>query len=70
MFETMSFIIICKKAFFYEHLPLKETLHGFFGKKTTEKIFMINAPIVSVIIGEMLWDPKDVERQTHTNMMA
>ena len=31
---------------------------------------MINAPIVSVIIGEMLWDPKDIEGKTHTNMMA
>ena len=40
-----------KKAFFEEHLPLKETLHGFFRKNTIEKIFMINAPIVSVIIG-------------------
>ena len=49
---------------------MKETLHGFFGKNTIEKIFVINAPIFSVIIGEMLWDPKDVEGQTHVNMMA
>ena len=31
---------------------------------------MINATIVSVIIGEMLWDPKDVKGQKHANMMA
>ena len=51
-------------------MPLKEKLHSFFIKKMIEKILMINAPIFSVIIGEIMWDPKDVERQTHTNMMA
>ena len=45
-------------------------MHGFFGKKTIEKIFLINAPIFSVIIGEMMWDLEDVEEQTHANMMA
>ena len=30
---------------------MKKTFHGFFGKKTIEKIFMINTPIISVIIG-------------------
>ena len=40
---------------------MKETLHGFFGKNTIEKIFVINAPIFGVTIGEMLWDPKYVE---------
>ena len=59
-----------KKAFFEEQFPLKETLQGFFGKKMTENIFMINAPIFSVIIGDMLWDLKHVERQTHANIMA
>ena len=59
-----------KKAFFEEQLTLKETLHGLFGKKKTENIFMINTPIVSVIIGEMMWDLEDVEEQTHANMMA
>ena len=33
-------------------------------------IFMINAPIVSVIIGEMLWDPEDVEGEMHAVTMA
>ena len=50
-----------KKDLFREQLPFKETLHGFFGKNTIEKIFMINAPIFGVTIGEMLWDPKYVE---------
>ena len=45
-------------------------LHKFLGNKTTDKIFMINAPIFSVIIGEMMWDPKDVEKQPHADMMA
>ena len=31
---------------------------------------MINVPILSVIIGEMLWDPKDVNGKIHVNMMA
>ena len=31
---------------------------------------MINATIDSVIIGEMPWDPEDVEGQTHANVMT
>ena len=50
-----------KKAFFEEQLPLKGSLNGFFGKNTIEKIFMINTPISSVIIGEIMWDSRDVE---------
>ena len=49
---------------------MKETLHGFFGKKTIKKIFMMNTPIFSVIIGEMLCDPEDVKGETHARMMA
>ena len=45
-------------------------MHGFFGKKTIEKILLINAPIFSVIIGEMMWDLEDVKGQKHANMMA
>ena len=45
-------------------------LHSLFGKNTIDKIFIINAPIVSVVIVEMLWVPKDVKVQIHANMMA
>lgn len=35
-----------------------------------EMIFVINEPIVSAIIGEMLWDHEEVEGKMHANMMA
>ena len=59
-----------KRSFFEDQLPVKETLHSYFGTKQIEKIFLINAPIVDVIIGEMLWDPDCIDVQTHANMMA
>lgn len=59
-----------KKAFFEELVPVKKTLHQYFGTEQIKMIFLINAPIVDVIIGDMLWDPEDVEGQTHANMMA
>ena len=49
---------------------MKETLHGFFGKKTIEKVFMINVPIASGVIGEIMWDPEDFKGYMHTNIMA
>lgn len=59
-----------RKRFFEEQLPVKNTLHAHFGNKQIEKIYLINAPIVDVIIGKMLWDPEDTEGQTHARMMA
>lgn len=58
-----------KKAFFEEQVPLKTTLHSYFGTKQIEKNFVINAPIVDVIIGDMLWDPEDIECETRSKMM-
>jgi len=49
---------------------MKRMLHAHFGAKQVEKIFLINAPIVNVIIGQMLWDPEDVEGQTHASMIV
>lgn len=46
-------------------LPVKGTLNNFFGTKQVEKICLIKAPIVNLIIGEILWDPDDFEGQTH-----
>ena len=51
-------------------MTLKETLQCFLENKTTEKIFMINAHIFSVIIGEILWESKYVEGQMYANMMT
>ena len=49
---------------------MKSTLHNYFGTKKIQIIFLINVPIADVIIGDMLWDPEDIEGQTHANMMA
>lgn len=59
-----------KKAFFEGQLPVKKTLHAHFGTKQVEKIYLINAPIVDLIIGKMLWDPEETGGQTHAKMMA
>ena len=45
-------------------------MHGYFGAKQVSKRFLVNAPIVSVIIGEMLWDPDEIEGDTHEKMMS
>lgn len=58
-----------KKIFFEGCRPVKQTLHRYFGGSQVEKQFLINAPIVNTIIGEMLWDPDDVEGVTYENMM-
>eukprot|EP00957_Ditylum_brightwellii_P096370 7339341-Ditylum_brightwellii.AAC.1 len=34
-----------------------------------EVIHIINAPIVNTIIGEMLWDPGEIDGQTHAMLM-
>ena len=59
-----------KKTFFEENEPIKETLHHYFGGKQITQQYLINAPIVNVIIGEMIWDPEDIDSSTHTNMMS
>jgi hypothetical protein len=32
--------------------------------------FLINGPIVDVIIGEMLWDPEDIDGETQSRMIG
>lgn len=59
-----------KQTFFEQSRPVKETLHAFFGPKQTTRRFLINAPIVNVIIGDMLWNPDDIDGDTHARMMA
>ena len=59
-----------KKRFFEENRPIKETLHHHYGVKQVQQRYLINAPIVEVIIGEMLWDPEDIDGFTHKNMMS
>lgn len=49
---------------------MRETLHNYYGTKQVEKIFLINAPIVNVIVEEMLCNPDDIEGKAHANMMA
>ena len=59
-----------KKTFFEENELIKETLHHDYGGKQVTQRYLINAPIVNVIIGEMLWDPEDIDGSTHTNTMS
>ena len=59
-----------KKTFFEENKPIKATLHHYYGGKQGTQRYLIDAPIVNVIIGEMLWDPEDIDGSTHTNMMS
>jgi hypothetical protein len=58
-----------KKAFFETSRPVKETLHNYFGTKQVAQRIRINAAIVNVIIGELLWDPEDIDGETHSRMM-
>lgn len=48
-----------KQDFFEEQKPLNNRLYRYFGSKQVEKINLINALMVYVIICEMLWDPDD-----------
>lgn len=59
-----------KKLFFADVIPVKETMHQYFSGKQVEKIYLINAGIVTIIIGEMLWDPEDFEGETHSKMLS
>ena len=49
---------------------MKEIMHHYFCARKVTKQFLINAPIVNVIIGGMLWDPEDTNGGTHTGMMS
>ena len=51
-------------------IPVRESLHRFFDTQKSHKEFLINTPIVNVIIGDMLWDTEDIKGQTYANMMA
>lgn len=57
-----------KKVLFRELLPVKKLIHNYFGTKLIKKIFLINALVVDVIIGEILEDPGDIKVQTLANM--
>lgn len=59
-----------KNAFFREQLPIKRTLQNYIDTKQIKKIFLINASIVDLIIGKILWDPEETESQTHAKMMV
>ena len=48
----------------------KESLYGFFGMQKLYKELIINTPIFTVIIEEILWDTKYIKGQTQENMMA
>ena len=57
-------------AFFKVYVPVKELLYGFFGTQQFHKGFLINAPILTVNIEVMMWDPKYIEGQMKMNMMV
>ena len=58
-----------KKTFFDEVIPVKQTLHTYFGAQQVCQRFLVNATVVNVIIGDMLWDPEDIDGETHAKMM-
>lgn len=58
-----------KKIFFEECRLFNQTLHHYFGGSQVAKQFLIIAPIVNVIIGEMLSKPDDVDGVTYESMM-
>ena len=58
-----------KKTFFDEAIPVKQTLHTYFGAQQVCQRFLVNATVVNVIIGDMLWDPEDIDGETHAKMM-
>lgn len=45
-------------------------MHAIFGTKQGEKVFAINAPIITMVVRDMLWDPDSFHEQTHANMMS
>jgi hypothetical protein len=59
-----------KTSFFENVRPAKETLHHYFSGAQVTLTFLINGPIVDVIIGEMLWDTEDIDGETHSRMMG
>ncbi|CAI5720824.1 unnamed protein product [Peronospora effusa] len=58
-----------KKGFFENAQPIKHTLHSHFGSQQVPRQHTINALIVDQIIGEVLWDPDEVEGESHTKIM-
>jgi hypothetical protein len=43
-----------KTKYFKQEIPLKQTLHAFYGTKQVALKFVIDAPIVDVVIGDAL----------------
>ena len=48
---------------------MKQSMYAYFGTKQFKIVYLINAPLISVIIGYMLCDPNNVNGQTHRNMI-
>lgn len=59
-----------KKTFFDTIFPVKETLCSHYTRQKVAKHFLLDAPIVNVIIGDMLWDPEDIDGYTHAKMLS
>lgn len=49
---------------------MEQNLHAYFGMKHVQMIHLINTPIVTKVIGGMLWDPEDVNGLMHSNVIA
>lgn len=49
---------------------MKETLHSHLGRKQLYKRFLINSPIVNMIIGDMMWDTEDIEGDKNERMIS
>ena len=59
-----------EKMTYFEHaVPIKKTLHGHFGSSQMAMNYTINGQIIDKIIGEMLWDPDDIDGQSRATMM-
>ena len=58
-----------QKTYFDQAVPIKKTLHGHFGSSQMAMHYTFNGPIIDKIIGEMLWDPDDIDGQSHASMM-
>lgn len=59
-----------KKSFSGDSLPVKEIRHAHFRGRQIEKICLLDALIIEVIIGNMPWNADYVESPTHQGMMS
>eukprot|EP00126_Sphaerothecum_destruens_P012564 Sdes_comp21533_c0_seq1m20143 len=66
--EYSSLPIQQRKHFFSAATPVKS--HHRELRKSVADIYLINVPIINVVIGQMLRDPHDVEGETHSKMLT